>query len=84
MAEKRIARSHDTRKIQLLVDAHRWKHDAKSELKKLLMSQVKEEATDEQIMAVAHAILTLIGSESEAQLDSVRDIQQFSLAEVNN
>lgn len=79
MAEKSIVRLHDSRKVQLLVDYPDWEHDPKSELKKLLMSNVKDDATDQQIMDVANAIITLVAPEDEARLDGVRDIQQFLL-----
>ena len=39
------------------------------------MSFVKSTATNEEIIAVGNAIVTLIGPEGEAYLDGVKDIQ---------
>lgn len=75
MVEKSIMRAFDKRNLQLLVNYTNWLHDPKSEIKKLSMSFVKSTATNEEIIAVGNAIVTLIGPEGEAYLDGVRDIQ---------
>ena len=72
-----VSKTHDQRNIQLLINYDDWLHNPKSDLKKLSMSNVKDSASDDDIVAVAKAVVTLIGPKDEAFLEGVKDIQYY-------
>ena len=78
MSGKQAIKTWNSRRIRLLFNHDNWEHDPKSELKKLSMSNVSQSVTDDDLKAVATAILSLVtNAEDDSYLEGVEDIQSF-------